>query len=58
VLAVHWAPAQAIFDTVDLTPAEWALAALVASSTLLLEEARKLAWHLGMHWRRAGSKGP
>jgi Ca2+-transporting ATPase len=58
VIAVHWAPAQAIFDTIDLTLAEWALAALVSSSTLLLEEARKLAWHLGMHWQRAGSKGP
>jgi Ca2+-transporting ATPase len=57
VVAVHWAPAQAIFDTVDLTLAEWALAALVASSTLLLEEARKLALHLGRRGRRAGSKG-
>ncbi|RLJ63532.1 cation-translocating P-type ATPase [Sulfurisoma sediminicola] len=57
-VAVHWPPAQAIFDTVDLTPAEWALAALIASSTLLLEEARKLALHLGMRWRRARAKGP
>ena len=44
VVVVHWAPAQLVFDTVDLTPTEWGLAALVASSTLLLEEARKLAW--------------
>lgn len=42
VAAVHWAPAQAVFDTVDLTAAEWGLAVLVASSTLFLEEARKL----------------
>jgi len=42
VVAVHWGPAQMIFDTVDLTPVEWGVAAAVASSTLLLEEARKL----------------
>ncbi len=42
VVAVHWAPAQAIFDTVDLSAQEWGVAVLVASSTLLLEEARKL----------------
>jgi Ca2+-transporting ATPase len=47
VVAVHWAPAQAVFDTIDLTPAEWAVATLVASSTLLLEEARKLALRIG-----------
>jgi len=42
-VVVHWAPAQNIFDTVDLTLTEWGLAVLVASSTLLLDEARKLA---------------
>ena len=42
VVAVHWGPAQAIFDTVDLTLVEWGVATAVASSTLLLEEARKL----------------
>ncbi len=41
-LVVHWAPAQAIFRTTDLTLADWGLAALVASSVLLFEEARKL----------------
>lgn len=41
-VAVHWAPAQAIFDTVDLDAAEWALSVAVASTTLLFEEARKL----------------
>ncbi|MDP2794004.1 MAG: HAD-IC family P-type ATPase [Sulfurisoma sp.] len=46
VVVVHWAPAQAVFDTVDLTLADWGLAALVASSTLLLEETRKLALRL------------
>lgn len=42
VLVVHWAPAQAVFDTVDLSASQWVLAVAVASSTLLLEEARKL----------------
>jgi Ca2+-transporting ATPase len=42
IIAVHWRPAQAIFDTVDLTLTEWTVAAAVASSTLFLEEARKL----------------
>jgi P-type Ca2+ transporter type 2C len=42
-VVVHWAPAQAIFETVDLTLAEWGLAALVASSALFLEEMRKFA---------------
>ena len=42
VLVVHWPPAQAIFDTASLSAADWALAAVVAASVLLLEEARKL----------------
>jgi Ca2+-transporting ATPase len=42
-VVVHWAPAQAVFDTVDLTLADWALAALIASSVLLFDEIRKLA---------------
>ena len=42
VVAVHWAPAQAVFATVDLTLAEWLLVIVVASSVLLLDEARKL----------------
>jgi len=41
VVAVHWGPAQAIFDTVDLSLIEWAIATAIASSTLLLEEGRK-----------------
>jgi Ca2+-transporting ATPase len=51
-VVVHWAPAQGIFDTVDLTAAEWGLAVLVASSTLLLDEARKLALSLFYGRRR------
>jgi Ca2+-transporting ATPase len=46
VVAVHWEPAQAIFDTVDLTQGEWLAATGVASSTLFLEEARKLLLRL------------
>lgn len=42
VVVVHWTPTQRVFDTVDLTLAEWGLAALVASSALLFEEMRKL----------------
>jgi len=41
-VVVHWGPAQAVFDTVDLSLADWALAAGIASSVLLLDEARKL----------------
>ncbi|MDP2323265.1 MAG: HAD-IC family P-type ATPase, partial [Gammaproteobacteria bacterium] len=47
-LVVHWGPAQAVFRTTDLHLADWGLAALVASSVLLLDEARKLAARL---WR-------
>lgn len=46
IVAVHWAPAQMIFDTTDLTLKEWGLAVAVAASTLLLEESRKLLWRL------------
>jgi Ca2+-transporting ATPase len=45
-VAVHWAPAQRVFDTVDLSLNEWAVAVVVASSTLFLEEARKLLLRL------------
>ena len=41
VVVVHWAPAQAVFDTVGLTAQDWLIAAAVASTTLLLEELRK-----------------
>ncbi len=42
VVVVHWGPAQAVFDTADLSLGDWALSAAIASSVLLLEEARKL----------------
>lgn len=41
VLVVHWPPAQAIFHTKALSMPDWALAIGVASSVLLLDEARK-----------------
>jgi Ca2+-transporting ATPase len=46
VVAVHWAPAQLVFDTVDLSLTEWGVAVAAASSTLFLEEARKLLLRL------------
>ena len=42
VLAVQWTPAHGIFDVEMLTLADWLWATLVASSVLVLEEARKL----------------
>ncbi|MDP1651388.1 MAG: HAD-IC family P-type ATPase [Rhodocyclaceae bacterium] len=50
VVVVHWVPAQAVFDTVDLSLNDWLLATAIASSTLLLEEARKL-WLRILHRR-------
>ena len=45
-LVVHWAPAQAIFDTTALSAQDWGLAFAVASSILLLDESRKLIFKL------------
>jgi Ca2+-transporting ATPase len=45
-VAVHWQPAQAVLGTTDLIAGDWLLAAAVASSVLLLDEARKLAARL------------
>ncbi|BAE52692.1 cation-translocating P-type ATPase [Paramagnetospirillum magneticum] len=46
VVAVHWAPAQALFHTTDLDPAEWGIAAALGASVLVLEELRKLVRRL------------
>ena len=46
VVAVYWAPAQAIFDTVDLRPSDWGWSVAIASSVLCVEEARKLLLRL------------
>jgi Ca2+-transporting ATPase len=45
-VVVHWSPAQAIFRTVDLSLSDWALAGLVASTVLILDELRKLVLRL------------
>ena len=52
-LAVHWGPLQYVFDTTDLTLADWALATAVASSVLLIDESRKAALRL---WRRSAPR--
>lgn len=49
LVAVHWAPAQAIFDTVDLQPRDWVIATVIASTTLLFEEARKILVRVAVH---------
>ena len=46
VVVVHWSPAQLLFGTTALTLADWLKAAGVASSVLLLDEARKLSLRL------------
>ncbi len=46
VVVVHWGPAQAVFNTVDLSLADWGIATAVAASVLLLDETRKLLLRL------------
>ena len=41
-VAVHWGPAQALFHTTDLEPAEWGVAVALGASVLVLEETLKL----------------
>jgi Ca2+-transporting ATPase len=41
VLVVHWPPAQSVFSTTALSLQDWMIAAAVASSVLVFEEARK-----------------
>ncbi len=52
VLAVHWAPAQAVFGTTDLSLADWTLATAVASLVLVMEETRKRLGPLIEHGRK------
>jgi Ca2+-transporting ATPase len=47
VLAIHWGPMQTIFDTVALSPLQWALAAGLASTVLIFEEIRKAVGRAG-----------
>ena len=51
VLAIQWAPAQAIFNVEKLSASDWLLATVVASSVLLLEEIRK--WIRRQIWPEA-----
>lgn len=46
VAVVYWPPAETIFNTVPLAPVDWLWSALVASSVLFLDEARKLIQRL------------
>ena len=46
IIVVNWGPAQRLFDVTSLSPHDWVLAACVASSVLLFEEARKLGVRL------------
>jgi Ca2+-transporting ATPase len=43
LLVMSWPPAQGVFNVTALSLVDWMLATAVASSVLLLEEARKLA---------------
>jgi Ca2+-transporting ATPase len=56
VVAVHWTPAQIVFRTTALAGSDWAIAFAVASSILLLEEARKIAERL-LSFRRNEATG-
>jgi Ca2+-transporting ATPase len=60
VLVVNWPEAQAIFATTHLSAEDWLKAALVASSVLLLDEARKAAQAIASRMKpRSGSEnGP
>ncbi|QOZ06697.1 HAD-IC family P-type ATPase [Bradyrhizobium sp. CCBAU 51765] len=46
IIVVNWEPAQKLFNVTNLSLFDWLLAACVASSVLLLEEARKLGGRL------------
>ena len=51
MLATHWGPATRLFGTTGMAWADWVVAAGVASSVLLLEEARKLGLRGWRHSR-------
>ena len=42
VVATTWTPLERLFDTTDLTLAQWGVALAVASTVLWVEELRKL----------------
>ncbi len=51
MLATHWGPATRLFGTTGMAWADWSIAVGVASSILLLEEARKLGLRGWQHFR-------
>jgi Ca2+-transporting ATPase len=51
MLATHWGPAARLFGTTGMAWADWGVAAGIASSVLLLEEARKLGLRGWRHFR-------
>ena len=51
VLSTAWGPMQSLFDTEDLTWAQWGIAVAVASTVLWVEELRKLGVRR-ISWRR------
>jgi P-type Ca2+ transporter type 2C len=57
VVATHWPPASSLFGTTGMAWADWGIAAGVASSVLLLEEARKLGMR-GWQQLRAAPAAP
>ena len=46
IIVVNWGPAQALFNVTSLSFRDWVLAAVIASSVLIFEEARKLGGQL------------
>ncbi|MDF3036985.1 MAG: family hydrolase [Paucimonas sp.] len=50
-VAVHWEPAQGVFDTTAMTAWDWGIAVGVASLILLLEETRKLIERFAQYCR-------
>lgn len=56
VVAVHWMPASQLFGTTGMAWVDWGVAIGVASSVLLLEEARKLVVQAFLRRRRSATK--
>ena len=48
---VHWEPASLLFGTTGMRWSDWGVAVAVASSILLLDEGRKLAWRIARRLR-------
>jgi Ca2+-transporting ATPase len=51
-LATHWTPAAHLFGVTGMAWTDWSVAAGVAASVLLLEEARKLAFRFWLQLRQ------